>query len=669
MIGHDHLPSIGEELGKLGIEAGIVVGGSYSYKHDQIESLHNIRDLDLIVVVDTRKHLVELLSKHNNDLERILRLEKTDKQFSKDDLWPFEEGAVGGVRYSGTSSFGQKLSVKLIPRALLESAYDDDGPHAIDILSKKDRRFYPKKDFSGAVFHLGVMNQRTSDDLVILGDPDIFTVRGGFSLGVVSDVLLSGRIVHDSPAIGVALLQDKLIDKIKRLFGTLDYSSKDWSSIFVRSDCFPKDFKDYLNERFSKTIVDHSPGGKKEGVSGTTAPKYGVHVVPHIVGRHCPQFRLRDRVGSKIRDCVYVEPGPFSSNSNHGRATFDNGEAAFFKEMRDDARFRGEIFGAMTASAYYPHMQEPLFTDPGRNLVAYPWRSGDVLASKRLSPASDESIPPLMELELRRAGDALNAFVLSASDVSRGLAKKEDLYLSRIHDLFYGRLVGGRLREFYGSYGASLGKEETPFSELLNLTPIINRMRYPSLGESLRVAIENLDPERLAGGPLVCGLGDAHSGNIMHGDSPDDYLYVDYEFAGFHSPYLDVAKPLYNDVSFDLFYSDRKPLPPDVEILVERKGNDLVIEHNYAPDALSRYLLKTKVDGIIKPMHAALSDVGVIDDGGWWRTLGSAMVCCGLLTRDLTKFSAAGFWLNLANVVEMAEMQSYYDRITGSQTI
>ncbi|MCX6738884.1 MAG: hypothetical protein NT098_02395 [Candidatus Parcubacteria bacterium] len=661
MLEHDYLPLIGKEIEELGIKNGVIAGGSYSYKKGQFDSLQEIRDLDILIIVNSFEDLAVLLIEKSQELARILKLEKIEKIFSKKELLSVEENFTSGVRYSGINIFGQKVSAKIILEKKLDEAFDDNNPHLINILSKKDRRLYRQKNFSGDSVCLGIVNQKVSDDLAVLGDSDVFVVGRDYSLGVVSDVFLSGEVLYDSLSATLSSLQEKLILKIGRLSCYEDSAHRDWSKIFVRSDRFLSDFSERINKRFRAIIGDNFEK-LNNATFKSTPQKHFIQTIPILNGRSFIQIKPKNKIESIITSREYIKSGPFSSNSNFGVAVFENGQKAFFKEMLNETRFQSEILGLVSVSSYFPNLQEPLFTDPKINLISYPWYSGDILARKRLMPIDKESFDFFMELELRRAEDTLNAYVRSAQNVLRGSIEEKILRSSRIHELYHGRLTGDRLEKFYGDHKLVIGNEEIQFSELLRLSLVINGKRYKSLAELIKEATDILDPEKLGKELFVCGLGDAHSGNVMCENNPNEYLYIDYEFSGFHSPYLDIAKALYNDFSFDLFYADKKPLPRELNVSVKKDGDSIVIEHNYIPDDLSRYILKSKIEGIINPMHSALS---LNENEKWWQILGSAMLCCGLLTRNLSLFSDVQFWLNLSNAVETTDIKSYYEKMAN----
>lgn len=150
-------------------------------------------------------------------------------------------------------------------------------------------------------------------------------------------------------------------------------------------------------------------------------------------------------------------------------------------------------------------------------------------------------------------------------------------------------------------------------------------------------------------------MGDAHSGNIICSNNVEEYIYIDYEFAGFHSPYLDIAKSLYNDTSFNLLYCDKLPLN-NLPVSAEISNHKLVINHHYQPDKISRYIFHTKFVGILLQYQNYCQNNGLPQDEDWKTTLGSALFCCGLLTRNLAEFSQDNLLLNLANSVESTDI-------------
>lgn len=644
----DYLQEIGPELEKIGFSCGVVAGGSYVYKRDLFNSLSEIRDLDLLVFLPNKEIITDLITTHQQDLDRILRLAEVEKHFTREDLNPIVSGHADAIRYSGRNNINQKISIKILPVDIFASS-EDKKPKRINVLSKKDKRFYPHKTLDGQDVFIGMVNQKTSNELCILGDPDLISIGNKYCLGVISDVFLSGEIIHESTGVKLLNLKDNLINKIVTCVSESG-KPENWSDILVRNDRMSTEFKNYFCKQFPslENIVSTNNHSK---ISDFT-----VSVVSPIFGGRYKQVDLKKKISSRIKEKRYVKSsGPFSSNSNYGLAVFDSGEKAFFKEMLNQYRFRGEIYGLITTSAYFKNIRLPIYTDPEVNLLSYDWFPGDILARQRLVDPNQDTANKIMELELRRAEDHLNAYIRSSQDSKNN---NEEMYGSRIHDLFYGRLTGNRLNEYYGGLSIEIEEESVSFSKLATLPIKINNHLFPSINEIIQLSTQRLNPENLREKEMVCGFGDAHSGNIICSNNLEEYSYIDYEFAGFHSPYLDIAKQLYNDTAYQLLYADKLPQSPK-KYSVSIKNNYLVIDHGFVPDRISRLIYKTKLEGILLPYRKYCLDQKKPQDKDWKEMLGSALFCCGFLTRNISEFSTQDFIINLANSIEASDLDYY----------
>lgn len=660
----DYLPSIGKSIKLLGFDSTMVAGGSYSYKYDQILSFSEFRDIDLLLILANKDSVIHLLVDHQKELQSILRIEKPEFIFRERDLALLVENYVDAIRFSGINDLNQKISIKIVAYDFLQKIYSNNEAARINVLSKKDKRFYKKKSFDGKNIYVGVINQKLDSDLTILGDPDVFELRDNYSLGVISDLLLSGRVIHQTTKLDTRLLKEKLIYKITDLS---DKKKVDliWPNLFFRYDRFPGEFKTQLVDYFHSIIKDHQQNDYSRKTS-----EINLEIVSPLVRKANQPLFLIPNKNQKIRELRRITTsGPFSSNSNYGVAVLENDEKCFYKEMLNEFRFRGELYGLITISTYFNHLQKPILTQPEKNLIVYKWNHGDILARKRLESSSEEDFNLIMELELKKAEDHLNAYLHSTSDIVNHRIDRNNLYLSRIHDLYYGRLASDRLKKLYGNYSVTIGNQSCRLLNLLDFNLIINGVDYGSISKILSRATDNLNPKRLNQKPLVCGLGDAHMGNVMIPPSGDSYMYIDYEFAGFHSPYLDIAKALHNDCAFNVFYAD-KLMNQDSIINAKIKDHQLVIEHDYLPNKLSRFLLKTKIEGILLPMKKFLKSKNIKDDENWLEILGQALFCCGFLVRKPTDFgSQNNFLLNLANSVEMNSFDTYYQKVNRANLI
>lgn len=193
-----------------------------------------------------------------------------------------------------------------------------------------------------------------------------------------------------------------------------------------------------------------------------------------------------------------------------------------------------------------------------------------------------------------------------------------------------------RLQMFYGE-----GAIKLPFhgslslSELLSIPLVINASYYPPIHNICETAVKHL--RHHDGDIAILGLGDGHGGNVMVPkpflNSHSQLLYVDYEAAGCHSPWLDMAKPLYNDIFFEIFYADLLNVDLFVSgvVSVQLKDGLLYINLSLPQSHVTKGLWEIKRRFILEPLIASLPLAFTVD---WERRLGHALFCCALQTRN-----------------------------------
>ncbi|CAF9905169.1 MAG: hypothetical protein ALECFALPRED_000168 [Alectoria fallacina] len=139
----------------------------------------------------------------------------------------------------------------------------------------------------------------------------------------------------------------------------------------------------------------------------------------------------------------------------------------------------------------------------------------------------------------------------------------------------------------------------------LRLQIEMNEMTYPSFGQISRNATGILHPTATSSCPNVFGLGDAHGANIMISDKegPDnrrELLYIDYEVAGYHSVMLDLAKPFYLDVFFEMLYADNVKESSGIEYALE--DGVIKITLSVCTDRLGQEIMNIKRQLLIDPL-------------------------------------------------------------------
>lgn len=353
-------------------------------------------------------------------------------------------------------------------------------------------------------------------------------------------------------------------------------------------------------------------------------------------------------------DVVAVELRPLaiSLNSFNGYLTLADGRQHFFKSHTESNTVISEYYQAeVLADAGYPVIQ-PTYssTEPGKQLLIYEliespsvfdvaWEieNGNLEREKSLTDAQHQSDDELLALYRKTLAPITS---LENNKTS-------------VHQLFYHRLTGGRLDEFYG-----VDKSIVLPDGLFTLKQVrgakweINRQQYQtSLDELIQRATQILNPKQDT--ISVIGHGDAHNGNVFFQES-NNLLYFDPAFAGRHHPLLDLAKPLFHNVFAMWMYF---PIEKQATTQIQLEINDDVwhVNYNYTLPSIRKMFLESKVKRVLIPILKDLSTNGLLQSN-WREFLKLALFCCPMLTMDLTdtqKFPAEISLLGLAMSVEM----------------
>ncbi len=198
-----------------------------------------------------------------------------------------------------------------------------------------------------------------------------------------------------------------------------------------------------------------------------------------------------------------------------------------------------------------------------------------------------------------------------------------------------------------------------------DLPIVINGRSYHDLRHHLGRALQILDPHRVGGLNLLTtafGLGDGHGGNVMVSteSTVPSILYVDYEVAGTHTPFLDLAKPIYQDGFFDVAYADF--LHDDLTRTVDGDGmavrwrveeRTIHVDYDLNMETLSKGLAVIELEYLLRPMLETLDQAanGLRDLAE--ETLAYGLFACALLTRDYSRRPDV-FFLNPAVGVRLA---------------
>ena len=374
---------------------------------------------------------------------------------------------------------------------------------------------------------------------------------------------------------------------------------------------------------------------------------------------------------------------PFSSNSTGSYADLSttSGHTWHRVYVKTTHSVLAELGAFPMVQQHFPDssLQTIVAADPAAGRIFFERFDGRVLNQIRLH--NHHGVSPIVanrkdwnylsdewfiDLELRRAQDVLAAYAGSfrLNDSSIVCSQQP------IHTFFHHRLKGNsRFQSFYGSNHPSFLQYTAPkamnINDFLGSPLVINGQSHHPLRYHLNRASKVLDPEKVGGLqslPIAFGFGDGHGGNIMVSSTgtPPSMLYVDYEVAGHHSPFLDLAKPIYQDGFFniayaDVLYSDLTVGSHHEEVSMRWREDSGSIHIDYHLDLkpLEKGLAVIKLEYLLRPMFEMLDRTAPHQRQLAEEVLAYSLFACALLTRNYST-RADVFYLNLAIGVRLA---------------
>lgn len=364
---------------------------------------------------------------------------------------------------------------------------------------------------------------------------------------------------------------------------------------------------------------------------------------------------IRDNFPLDVTE-LELTPLAVSLNSFNGFMTLADGTRRFFKTHTETDTVIDEYYNAeMLADVGYPVIQ-PVFksTEPGKQLLVYKVIQDPSVfdVAWQLEDESNPDIESALTIAQNDADDDL--WRLYQQTISRQNA--EEAAKSPVHQLFYHRLVGGRLDRFYMSENAViLPHGQFSMADVRGVNWLINGQEYnQTLEDIIQRAISMLNPNQA--GVSIVGHGDAHNGNVFFQQNthPPSLLYFDPAFAGQHHPLLDLTKPLFHNVfAMWMYYPQEKTESTTIDVSVE--GSTWHVEYDYDLPSMRHMFLDSKINRTLIPLLKHLQNTDQLRDD--WRTyLKAALFCCPFLTMNLTdnkKFTPQISLLGLAMSIEM----------------
>lgn len=642
-----------------------LLGGSQIYRDSGSEHRQRSSDWDGVLLLATKLDIVALVNDHRQTLVEIFEITHEEcPHFRVPDPSSENWDNFDAVRFVGFTNAGTRKSVKILSREYFS------GPKtALNILSFKDKRVFEGSLLQATLYYRIHQATRLEDGLYILHDQWIFKPDPSFcvhgndisptSFGITADLLASGAWLFGETSCG-QLIQTQLLEQYaaaSNKHATLES--------FARFHKFSDSHRKWLGDRLAALNASIPVPIHCGCVYTSNCFAYGTTTDVH--SKLPPQSRSRARcLPPDLRLSCEMDNPPsrptstlsiFTSNSENYVTTMpamsvkDPAIEVFCKRSQFQEQ---EIRGAQQAALFYPQVQIPSISQSGHLL--YPLFKGQSEAEHRSSfvhngRSDRQQLVVILNIELAKAEDMLRAYRQSFQIAT----EQENSFAQSIHRFYYTRLVNNtRFNEFY-SAGINVHGHHLPLTSFLSMQLTVNGVSYPSFGQISQDAARILHPTATSSCPSVFGLGDAHGANIMVSDNEGPgnrrkLLYIDYEVAGYHSIMLDLAKPLYLDVFYEMLYADNVYDPPRIDYALD--DGTIKITMSACTDRLGQEILNIKRRFLIDPLFQYLRDKGCgLEEHV--PQLAYALFSCACLTRNFN-----GDWDSLFRNIAVGVMLS-----------
>lgn len=355
-------------------------------------------------------------------------------------------------------------------------------------------------------------------------------------------------------------------------------------------------------------------------------------------------------------DTVEIRPLATSLNSINGALTTTDGQKLFFKTHVEPQSIIDEYYNSsILLEVGYPIVQ-PIFSSTalGKQFLIYNYFEDKPLFDLAREIELNSGLPLNV---IKTAQEASDRELYTIYKNTLTIISSEEHAKAPVHQLFYHRLVGGRLDTFYAEAMIHLPGISLPFNVLSQMQWRINGVRLQNtLQEVITLAKQRLNP--IVSTPSVIGHGDAHNGNIFYNNQNNQLIYFDPAFAGRHSPFLDLAKPLFHNVFATWMYFPQE-VAQNLTMSLEIKNDELWVTHDFCLTPVRKAFLCSKIDHLLKPLLIELKRNNMLSD--WRNCLKSALFCCPFLTMNLAdtnRFPPSITLLGLVHAMELGSIAS-----------
>ncbi|MBI2790579.1 MAG: hypothetical protein HYX61_01360 [Gammaproteobacteria bacterium] len=677
------ISALHSRLKQNNIMGTLIIGGGVAY--DSINYQNDVaNDIDGMFMFPTRSELEKFIKTNDKDqLRKIFGYDDSFVFFDKEEIQAFLENAIPVMRVAGVMD-GVKVTVKLTDYQTLS---ENTVGKPFQVLSKlKDRRIYKGISLMGDEVKIMLINKTLSfkqDPAFIILDRNYYQYKETLVPGLITDYLITAKAINDyqSNFTDLQIKKRQQFVELTSAKGCLAPQEK-ISQHLIREKKFSTGYKDKINIAFDE-IIDRSHAQIPGCTQQPEKDGFLVSVNPDIFYKSTIQFTYKEP--------LQVKPGPFPKNTQAliTRALNDNlhldkktkivplndeeksyssnpligkiylgpyssssKPMYFYKFMRekDPASIINEVNSVANLEQLFTHIIKPVYVDPQYRFCIQPYFDGEPLV-KYIKSNFEENATFVENIELRRSEEMLNAYIASLEQ-----AKMHTTVGQRIHILYYDRLVGERIKNYYTDKNITLPSGEViNFEKFKKLTPVINGVEYPTLEDIISKAIHDLDPEYLNAKVKIYGFGDNHAGNILVKED-GQYVTIDYEYASIAHPCEDLAKTIYNDVYFDILFPAQSQNKYQVKVVLDMKNNRININHDFSLSQNKSALLAIKQQGVLEPFFQIAKEKNY-DTSDWEQILRSSLFAAGFLNKNIFEYPGDSAFLAYAVLVQIASVK------------
>lgn len=295
------------------------------------------------------------------------------------------------------------------------------------------------------------------------------------------------------------------------------------------------------------------------------------------------------------------------------------------------AHIDNEVVGDLLVSKVLPTPNLILISNKkliGLEWALYEYIEGDLMTEKFLLSESLSKDKKFLTLERRK-----EKLLTKMHSVKKQITFKEYLE-SKTNLLFYSRINGKRYKDFYSTQPDDIA---TYFDKKI----VVNNLTFPKTineeFEKIKQKYRGYKDSDLV--TAILGHGDAHHGNIL---IDKKIFFIDNEYAAYIPPFMELAKPYYNDFLGTLFFHYSSMLTKYFSITsIKNNINSLTVN----VDIQKRMDLRIAVTEIKLLLRKSTINEKTID----FLSLNDYLVLCHTLTKNPNLYDDGTqvlFWLN-----------------------